>query len=141
MTEKKQFTCTVISLIGAVILLLGIVLYMVSGANGLGTVIISVTFLLTLFSTLLMLIGIAVLIAQKVRKISRPLTKKQLVCGFGFKVFGALAAGVAALVAVIADLWLHCEAGIFLSCQMVMCVGGLVCFAFGLPLFKLRQKS
>ena len=139
--EKKRRLFTVLSDIGRMILFAGVLLYMACGADGLGTVIISATFLLTLLACAFALVGMIVMIFRRLKRIDCIVTKKQLVCGFGFTVYGALAAGVFSLVSVIADLALHCESGIFLMTQCVMCAGGWLCFAFGLPILKACKKQ
>ncbi|MBQ3265082.1 MAG: hypothetical protein IJH07_04830 [Ruminococcus sp.] len=130
-----------LSAAGAAALLIGIVLYMTNGADGLGTIVLSTTFLLTLLSSLFVLIGVIVLISQRVRKLNRMLSKRQLVTGFGFAVFGALIAGICTLIAVSVDVILHYETGICFAAQCVMCAGGWLCFAFGLPIWKSFKKQ
>ena len=127
--------------IGRILLFAGIVLYMANGADGLGTIVISALFLITLLSAVFVLIGVIALITQRIRKIGRELTKRQLTVGFGFAVFGALIAAAAATGSVFVDVFWHYETGICFVSQCMMAAGGLICFIFGYPIFRSFKKQ
>ena len=78
--------------------------------------------------------------AQRMRKIDRVLTKRQLVISFGFVVFGSLTAAAASMGSVFVDVLWHYETGVCFIAQCLMYAGGLICFAFGYPIFKSFKK-
>ena len=139
-SDKRWLILGLLSDIGWIMLFAGIVMYMANGADGLGTVAISALFLVTLLSAVFVLFGVIALITQRMRKIDRVLTKRQLVISFGFVVFGALTAAAASMGSVFVDALWHYETGVCFIAQCLMYAGGLICFAFGYPIFKSFKK-
>lgn len=140
-SDKRWLILGLLSDIGWIMLFSGIVMYMVNGADGLGTVAISALFLITLLSAVFVLIGVIALITQRIRKIDRVLTKRQLVISFGFVVFGALTAAAASMGSVFVDALWHYETGVCFIARCLMYAGGLICFAFGYPIFKSFKRQ
>lgn len=133
---KKRLTLGLISDIGWLMYFAGMALYMLNGADGLGTVILSATFLLNWMCILVMLVGIIALISQRVRKLNRRIKKSQLVTGFGFVIYGALGGFLFSAASAVIDLLLRYETGMCFAAQCVMAAGALVCFVFGLPIMR-----
>ena len=135
-SDKKWLTLRLISDVGWLMYFAGMALYMISGADGLGTVILSATFLLGWLCILAMLIGIIELVSQRIRKLNRRLKKSQLVSGFGFVVYGSLAGCLLSAASVVTDILFGYETGMCLAAQCVMAAGAFICFAFGLPIMR-----
>ena len=128
MMDQNQKVMNLISGCGAVILYAGLAVYMCNGAVGLGTVILSATFLFTLTASVLLLIGMIVRIILYLRRPGEKPAKRQNVFGNGFMSFGALIAGVCTATAVLVDLLFHDETGICFIAQCMMCCGSWLCF-------------
>lgn len=135
-SDKKWLTLGLVSDVGWIAYFAGLALYMTSGADGLGTVIISVLFLLNCLCGLAVLVGIVALILQRVRKLSRRLKRSQLVIGFGLVVYGALGGFWVSGAAVVIDILSRYETGLCFAAQCVMAAGAFICFAFGLPIMR-----
>lgn len=140
-SNKNRLILGLLSDIGWILFFTAIVLYMTSGADGLGTVAVSAFFLLTLLSAVIVLIGIVALIVQRVKKLSRRISRRQLITGYGFTVFGALAGCVFSLCSVVIDLIFQYETGICFAAQCLMCAGALLCFVFSLPILRSFKKE
>ena len=136
LSGKKWMTLALLSDAGWIAYMTGFVLYMTNGAVGLETVVLSATFLLNCLAALAVMIGVLAIIFQRIRKLSRRIQKRSLIFGYGFAVFGSLTGCLVSGSAVIIDMVWHYETGICFASQMIMSVGSLVCFAFGLPVMK-----
>ena len=135
-SDKKWLTLGLLSDLGWIAYFVGFALYLINGADGLGTVILSVTFLLNCLAVLAVMIGIIGIISQRIRKLSRTISKRDLLFGFGFVIYGALAGFLLTGVSAVIDVLLQYETGMCFAAQIIMAVGALVCFAFGRPIFK-----
>ena len=82
------------------------------------------------------LTGIVELISQRIRKLDRRLKKSQVIMSFGCCVCGGLAGGLVSLFSAAVDLLFHYETGMCFAAQCMMAVGGLLCFGFGLPIWR-----
>lgn len=121
MTEsnQKRRLLTAGMFVGCAAVPVGLAVYMLGGADGLGSVAVSVCFLLTAAAALVILTG-------GVSSVVRP--KKPF--GIRLMMFGALAAGISTFAAVVFDLLFGYEGGMCFGAQCVMCVGswlGTVC--------------
>ena len=135
-SDKKWLTLGLLSDLGWIAYFVGFALYMINGADGLGTVVLSITFLLNCLAVLAVMIGIIAVISQRIRKLSRTISKRDLLFGFGFVIYGALAGFLLTGVSAVIDVLLQYETGMCLASQIMMAVGALVCFAFGLPIMR-----
>lgn len=135
-SDKKRLTLGLLSDVGWLMYFAGMAIYMINGADGLGTVVLSVTFLLNWLCILAILVGIIGLISQRIRKLGRRLTKSQLVIGFGLIICGSFAGFLFSGAAAAMDLLFHYETRICFASQCMMAAGALVCFAFGLPILR-----
>lgn len=135
-SDKKWLTLGLVSDVGWLMYFAGLALYMLNGADGLGTVIISALFLLNGLCVLAVLVGIIELILQRVRKLSRRLKRSQLVIGFGLVVYGALGGFLFTGASVVIDILFGYEIGMCLAGQCLMAAGAFICFAFGLPIMR-----
>ena len=115
---------------------MGLVLYLMNGADGLGTVAISAAFLPTVTAAAFLLIGAVCLLIQRIRKSGREKSKKQLVTGCGFLAYAAMTAAVCTSVSVILDAVFGYETVMCFIAQCVMCIGGWLCFLFFLPILR-----
>ena len=142
-SDKKRMMLGSVAMFGWLASIGGLIFYMVSGAEGLGTVVLSVIFLFNCLSVLFVLIGLIEIISQRIRKRTRTISKGNLIFGFRFAVFGSLAGFVCSGAAVLIDfIWLY-EGGACFAAQCVMADASLVGFAFGLPIlrsFKLEKE-
>ncbi len=103
-SDKKWLTLGLLSDLGWIAYFVGFALYLINGADGLGTVIVALD----------------------------PI----LIFGFGFVIYGALAGFLLTGVSAVIDVLLQYETGMCLASQIMMAVGALVCFAFGLPIMR-----
>lgn len=136
LSDGKWLALGLISDVGWLLYFAGFTLYLLSGADGLGTVILSAAFLLNAAAALSVLTGIVELISQRIRKLDRRLKKSQVIMGFGCCVCGGLAGGLVSLFSAAVDLLFHYETGMCFAAQCMMAVGGLLCFGFGLPIWR-----
>ncbi len=136
LSDKKRLAFTLLSDLGLILFFFGLVRYLVAGADGLGTVVLSGAFLITAVCAILMLTGVISLISQIVRKIGRRITKRQLITGYAFPVFSSLAAFLSTLTAVVLDILFRYETGVCLVAQCEMCIGAFICFLFVLPIYR-----
>ena len=139
--SAKWLALGLLSDLGWIAYFAGFALYMAGGADGLGTVAISVTFLLNGLAVLAVIIGILEIISQRIRKIRRTVQRADLIFGFGFVVFGGLAGFLLSGVSAVIDIFLKYETGICFAAQIIMAAGGLVCFAFGWPILRSFQPE
>ncbi len=135
-SDKKWLTLGLLSDLGWIAYFVGFALYLINGADGLGTVVLSVTFLLNCLCVLAVAVGIIEIISQRIRRLSRTIGKGDLIFGFGFAVFGALAGFLLTGASAVIDVLLQYETGMCFAAQIIMAVGALVCFAFGLPIMR-----
>ena len=135
-SDKKWLTLGLLSDVGWIAYFVGFALYMLSGADGLGTLVLSVTFLLNCLCVLAVAVGIIEIISQRIRRLSRTIGKGDLIFGFGFAVFGALAGFLLTGASAVIDVLLQYETGMCFAAQIIMAVGALVCFAFVLPIMR-----
>ena len=135
-SDKKWLTLGLLSDLGWIAYFVGFALYLINGADGLGTVVLSVTFLLNCLCVLAVAVGIIEIISQRIRRLSRTIGKGDLIFGFGFAVFGALAGFLLTGASAVIDVLLKYETGMCFVSQIIMAVGALVCFAFGLPIMR-----
>ena len=140
-SDIKWLTLGLLSDVGWIAYFVGFALYMLSGADGLGTLVLSVTFLLNCLCVLAVAVGIIEIISQRIRRLKRTIGKGDLVCGFGFVVFGSLAGFLLTGVSAVIDILLKYETGMCFVSQIIMAVGALVCFAFGLPIMRSFRKD
>ena len=144
LSAKKRLTLGLLSDAGRIAYLTGFVLYLTNGADGLGTVALSATFLLNCLAVLAVVVGIMEILSQKIRKLNRTIKRGDLIFGFGFVVFGALGGCLLCGASAVIDILLKYETGMCFASQLLMTVGSLVCFAFGLPVlrsFKSDQRQ
>ena len=134
--DKQWLMLGLISDLGWIAYFAGFALYMISGAEGLETVILSALFLLGGLCVLTVLVGIIELISQRVRQLDRRLKRIQLVTGFGFVIYGSLAGFLLSTAAVFTDIIGGYETGMCFTAQIIMAAGALICFAFGLPIMR-----
>ena len=135
-SDKKWLTLGLLSDLGWIAYFVGFALYLINGADGLGTVVLSVTFLLNCLCVLAVAVGIIEIISQRIRRLSRTISKRDLLFGFGFVIYGALAGFLLTGVSAVIDVLLQYETGMCFAAQIIMAVGALVCFAFGLPIMR-----
>ena len=135
-SDKKWLTLGLLSDLGWIAYFVGFALYLINGADGLGTVVLSVTFLLNCLCVLAVAVGIIEIISQRIRRLSRTIGKGDLIFGFGFVIYGALAGFLLTGVSAVIDVLMKYETGMCFAAQIIMAVGALVCFAFGRPIFK-----
>ena len=135
-SKSKWLTMGLVSDAGWIAYFTGFALYIINGADGLGTVVLSALFLLNCLAVISVVIGIAELISQRIRKLSRRLSPLQLAVGFGFVVFGSLAGFLFSAAASVIDLLSGYESGMCFAAQIIMASGAVVCFAFGLPVLR-----
>ena len=135
-TISDWLTLGLLSDLGWIAYFVGFALYLINGADGLGTVVLSVTFLLNCLCVLAVAVGIIEIISQRIRRLSRTIGKGDLIFGFGFVIYGALAGFLLTGVSAVIDVLLQYETGMCFAAQIIMAVGALVCFAFGRPIFK-----
>ncbi len=144
LSGAKWLTLGLLSDFGWIAYFVGFVLYMANGADGLGTTALSVTFLLNCLCVLAVMIGIIEIISQRIRKLRRTIQKGDLIFGFGFVVFGSLGGFLSSGASAVMDILMKYESGMCFASQLLMTVGSLVCFAFGLPVlrsFKSDQRQ
>ena len=135
-SDKKWLTLGLLSDLGWIAYFVGFALYLINGADGLGTVVLSVTFLLNCLCVLAVAVGIIEIISQRIRRLSRTIGKGDLIFGFGFVIYGALAGFLLTGVSAVIDVLLQYETGMCFAAQIIMAVGALACFAFGLPIMR-----
>ena len=135
-SDKKWLTLGLLSDLGWIAYFVGFALYMINGADGLGTVVLSITFLLNCLAVLAVMIGIIAVISQRIRKLRRTINRSDLISGFGFTIYGALAGFLITGVSAVIDVLMKYETGMCFAAQIIMAVGALVCFAFGLPIMR-----
>ena len=129
---EKKTVLEIISVIGAFVLFAGVAVYILIGAVGKGTIVVSATFWMTLISACFMLIGLIFRLILYVTKATERVSYNvRNVIGNGFVAFGALIAGVCTLTALLVDLVLQDETGTPVIIQGVMCFGSWLCFIFG----------
>jgi hypothetical protein len=136
LSKGKWLTLGLLSDAGWIAYFGGLALYMINGAGGLGTVALSALFLLNCLAVVAVAAGIIALISQRIRKLGRRLTRGQLCRSFGLVIYGSLAGFLCSTAAVVIDLLFGFETGICFVSQIIMGVGALLCFAFGLPIMK-----
>lgn len=141
MSERARYWLDIFSYVGVFVLIYGVVKYFIGGAQGLNTVILSVLFIMNLIASCFALAGAIVTFIQRMKDFDKALTKKQLITGRGFCAFGGLAAGVISLCAFIIDCIMMYEGVDCFAAQGIMFSGGLICFAFGLPVFVSFRKQ
>ena len=136
LSGKKRLTLELLLDAGWAAYLTGFALYLTNGADGLGTVALSATFLLNCLAVLAVVVGIIGMIAQRIRGINRTVQKGDLIFGFGFVIFGALGGFLLSGASAVIDIVLKYETGMCFAAQIIMAAGALVCFAFGLPILR-----
>lgn len=136
LSKGKWLTLGLLSDAGWIAYFTGLALYMINGADGLGTVALSALFLLNCLAVVAVAAGIVILIFQRIRKLGRRLTRGQRIAGFGLVTGGSLAGFLLCTAAVATDLLLGYETGACFVSQIIMATGALLCFAFGLPIMK-----
>ena len=117
---SRQLRLALLSRLGGLLFLLSLAFYMLCGADGLGTVVISALFLLTVPAAVSVAAGFLLPVIRKGQAaVNRPL------------VFGALAGGVTSLAAAVTGGLLRYESGLFLAAWIAMCAGCVICVMFG----------
>ncbi len=136
LSDNKRLTLGLISDAGWIAYFTGFGLYLTNGADGLGTVALSVTFLLNCLAVLAVFVGIIEILSQRIRRLNRTVQKGDLIFGFGFVVYGALGGLLVSGASAVIDILLRYETGMCFASQIIMAAGALVCFAFGLPIMR-----
>ena len=130
--NKKRLFFSLLASCGLMLFLASLSVYMINGAEGLDSVVISACFLLTALSAIVILIGAGVSASQKLRGITRKLGKRELITGLGFLTYGSLAGAIFTLPAAAIQLW----QGFSPILYGLMCLGCTVSFVFELRVLK-----
>ena len=140
-SDKQRLILTLCAVPGLILFFVGLTTYMLNGAEGLETVVISALFLLTALCIPVILTGAAALICQRIKGIGRELTPRQLMLGVKFSAYGSLGAGLLTLTALFLDFLFHYEGGMCMLAQGEMSLGALILFLCAAFLRCAYEKS
>ena len=136
LSKGKRLTLGLLSDAGWIAYFTGLALYMINGADGLETVVLSALFLFNCLAVVAVAIGLIALMIQRIRKSGRRMTRGQRIAGFGLVTGGSLAGFLLCMAAIVIDLLFGHETGVCFVSQIIMASGALLCFAFGLPIMQ-----
>ena len=125
--------------VGWIMYLTGIILTFIKRPEYISYGSVLVIMLIAVIPALMMVIGIAELISERIKKLDRILSKVRLYRGFGMLYYGGIAGAVISLIGIICAMILSTR--FRLTYLWVMLIGGILCALFAGILFKGYKKQ